>query len=726
MEITSSQLFLYPKSVAQDSTHLSPLQEQRLQEHQQIDPTRDLINWMSAVVPLRPMDEFHPKDGDQQGFMAVSKLPITATDTTNNAGTAKAITMHLPAEDRQSSTFGSQKLNFQNEVPEIKFKSKELMALLIDDTMTSQQKFTAIQDNPENYGLSNRLIIALEQDVINKDKSEILKKDTAHAQSAKASQIITRLNSSPLQLIMSLDNLNPEKKLEQIRDGAIVDQKFLNTLPQDAAEAVALIQQKMIYKPISDEMNAKDLILKRNFSPNPNSPTGENMVSKLTLNYGDLPEITVEWKIPKGVRSSEEIREAMMNNVTTNTSNPDNEPSLDLAKAFNAFTAELPRPKLEETEDDRLSDSLSKRLAEINPEAARQKEILAKLDPIFNKIIESRLTTLNKEQLIEQFFTKLSEGLKIEEPTEDRKYAAIFTQFSNGLQKDQLSAKMKESMISVIRENLAQAEISEILDPSNYPSHKEYTAAVENNKHLGPEMLSDQDLQEKYEDIIKAGFGKNHNDANIPESQLVTQTIAVNTANQTKLEFLPNKEVTGKEVKMPGGVVVHAAGASSKGNSSETFNLRSDNGKFKLEINNGIISLFGPNKDGQEKLTAQINPSGVILLFDENNKNNRTAFTLPTANRPGTFRAQEHFASSNHKYQQALNRKTKKEGFVPQNVTNDGMIRAALSPYGGGLIFRPNGTFGTDFHPNGDIFRYPETIGHKATNQFSDPTKVIL
>ncbi len=30
MEITSSQLFLYPKSVAPDSTHLSPLQEWRL------------------------------------------------------------------------------------------------------------------------------------------------------------------------------------------------------------------------------------------------------------------------------------------------------------------------------------------------------------------------------------------------------------------------------------------------------------------------------------------------------------------------------------------------------------------------------------------------------------------------------------------------------------------------------------------------------------------------
>lgn len=710
MEITSSQLFLYPKSVAQDSTHLSPLQEQRLQEHQQIDPTRDLINWMSAVVPLRPMDEFHPKDGDQQGFMAVSKLPITATDTTNNAGTAKAITMHLPAEDRQSSTFGSQKLNFQNEVPEIKFKSKELMALLIDDTMTSQQKFTAIQDNPENYGLSNRLIIALEQDVINKDKSEILKKDTAHAQSAKASQIITRLNSSPLQLIMSLDNLNPEKKLEQIRDGAIVDQKFLNTLPQDAAEAVALIQQKMIYKPISDEMNAKDLILKRNFSPNPNSPTGENMVSKLTLNYGDLPEITVEWKIPKGVRSSEEIREAMMNNVTTNTSHQDDQSVIDFDLAFSRIINGLPRPKLEEIEEDKkLSNSLNKQIAKFEPEAVRQKQILAALDPIFNRVIESGITTLSKDQLIDEFFTKLSEGLDMKESAANTKYGEIFTKINKNLADNQLSIKLKEAMNTVIKENFTSNEVSKILDPRKYLTHKEYEEAVKNNKHLGPEMLSDQDLQEKYEDIIKAGFGKNHNDANIPESQLVTQTIAVNTANQTKLEFLPNKEVTGKEVKMPGGVVVHAAGASSKGNSSETFNLRSDNGKFKLEINNGIISLFGPNKDGQEKLTAQINPSGVILLFDENNKNNRTAFTLPTANRPETFRAQEHFASSNHKYKQALNRKTKKEGFVPQNVTNDGMIRAALSPYGGGLIFRPNGTFGTDFHPNGDIFRsdYP-------------------
>ncbi len=54
------------------------------------------------------------------------------------------------------------------------------------------------------------------------------------------------------------------------------------------------------------------------------------------------------------------------------------------------------------------------------------------------------------------------------------------------------------------------------------------------------------------------------------------------------------------------------------------------------------------------------------------------------------------------------------------------MIRAALSPYGGGLIFRQNGTFGTDFKSNGDIFRYPETIGAKATNQFSDPKQVIL
>lgn len=121
------------------STILSSVQTRRLEEHGKIVP-RGLINWMSAVVPLRPMDEFHPKDGDQQGFMAVSKLPITEEDNSNAAGTAKAITMHLPAESRQSSTFGSQKLNFQNEVPEIKFKSKELMALLIDDTMTSQQK----------------------------------------------------------------------------------------------------------------------------------------------------------------------------------------------------------------------------------------------------------------------------------------------------------------------------------------------------------------------------------------------------------------------------------------------------------------------------------------------------------------------------------------------------------------------------------------------------------
>jgi hypothetical protein len=206
------------------------------------------------------------------------------------------------------------------------------------------------------------------------------------------------------------------------------------------------------------------------------------------------------------------------------------------------------------------------------------------------------------------------------------------------------------------------------------------------------------------------------------------QTIAVNTANQTKLEFLPNKEVTGKEVKMPGGVVVHAAGASSKGDSSETFNLKSDSGQFRLEINNGIISLFGPNKEGQEKLTAQMNPSGVALLFDENNKNTRKAFTMPTANRPETFRAQKHFdvsSSSKRKFQTALNRR-EREGFVPLNITNDGMMRAVLSPLGGALIFRPNGTFGTDFQPNGDILRYPEAIGPKPTNQFSDPKKVIL
>jgi hypothetical protein len=669
------------------------------------------------------MDQVHPKAGDEQGFMAVSKLPFTEEDTSNAAGTAKAITMHLPAESRQSSTFGSQKLNFQNEVPEIKFKSKELMALLIDDTMTSQQKFTKIMDNPKHYGLSSALIIALEQDVIRKDKLGLFEKNTDHAQSVKASQIITRLNSSPLQLIMGLDNLSPENKLEWISEGAIVDQRFLNTLPQDAAEAVALIQQKMIYKPASDEMAAKDLTLKRRFSPNPNSPSGEHIISELTIKYGDLPAITVKWGIPKGARSAEEIREAMMKLDTTNTSDPDNESSLDLAKAFHDFTASLPRPALEETDDGRLSASLSKRLAETDPEAARQREILTMLDPIFNKIIQSGLTTLNKEQLIEQFFTKLSEGLTIEEPAQDRKYGAIFTALIHDLTKDQLSAKMKESMSSVIRENLAQAEISEILNPNNHPSLEEYTRAVENNRHLGPEMLSYKDLQEKYQDIMQAGFGKNHNDADIPESQLVTQTITVNTENPTKLEFLPNQEVPGKEVKMPGGVVVHTAGAAPKGKPYETFSLRSDNGTFKLEINNGIISLFGPNKEGQEKLTAQVNPSGVTLLFDENNKNTRKAFTMPTANRPETFRAQEHFASSSHKFKQALSRR---EGFVPQNIRNDGMIRAALSPYGGALIFRPNGTFGTDFHPNGDTFRYPETIGSMASNQLSNSTKVVL
>jgi hypothetical protein len=172
MGITSPRLFLYPHAVEPGSTTLSPVHKQRLKEHQQIDP-RSLIAWMSSIVtPLRPLDEVHPKEGDEQGFIAVSKLPITEGDTSNAAGTAKAITMHLPAESRQSSTFGSQKLSFQNEVPEIKFKSKELMALLIDDTMTSQQKFTAIQDNPENYGLSNRLIIALEQDVRRRDQSD--------------------------------------------------------------------------------------------------------------------------------------------------------------------------------------------------------------------------------------------------------------------------------------------------------------------------------------------------------------------------------------------------------------------------------------------------------------------------------------------------------------------------------------------------------------------------
>jgi hypothetical protein len=677
----------------------------------------------SIVTPLRPLDEVHPKEGDEQGFMAVSKLPITEEDTSNAAGTAKAITMHLPAESRQSSTFGSQKLSFQNEVPEIKFKSKELMALLIDDTMTSQQKFTSIMGDPKHYGLSSALIIALEQDVIRKDKLGLFEKNTDHAQSVKASQIITRLNSSPLQLIMSLDNLSPENKLEWIREGAIVDQKFLDTLPQNAAEAVALIQQKMIYKPVYDEMEAKDLRLKRIFSPNPNSPSGEHIISELTIKYGDLPKITVKWEIPKGARSAEEIREAMMNLDTSNTSDPDNKSSLDLAKAFRNFTAGLSRPPLEETDDDGLSASLNRQIAKIHPEAAGQKEILAKLDPIFNRIIESGITTLNKEQLIDHFFAKLSEGLNIEESEAYEKYEKIFTASTQHLNHSALSIKLKEAMSSVIRENLAQAEISEILNPSKYPSHKEYTAAVERNKHLGPEMLSDKDLQEKYQDIMQAGFGKNHNDADIPESQLVTQTITVNTENPTKLEFLPNQEVPGKEVKMPGGVVVHTAGAAPKGKPYETFSLRSDNGTFKLEINNGIISLFGPNKEGQEKLTAQVNPSGVTLLFDENNRNTRPAFTLPTANRPETLRAQEYFASSKRKFQAALSRR---EGFVPQNIRNDGMIRAALSPYGGALIFRPNGTFGTDFHPNGDTFRYPETIGSMASNQLSNSTKVVL
>jgi hypothetical protein len=238
-------------------------------------------------------------------------------------------------------------------------------------------------------------------------------------------------------------------------------------------------------------------------------------------------------------------------------------------------------------------------------------------------------------------------------------------------------------------------------------------------------MQSSDDLQKKYRNILEAGHGKGHNDANIPEDQLVTQTITVNTANQTKLEFLPNKEVTGREVKMPGGVVVNTAGAATKGASLGSFNIRSDNGKFKLEINNGIISLFGPNKNGEEKLTAQINPSGVTLLSDENIRNDREAFTLPTANAPGTDRAREYFKSSNTKYREALKRKSNEGGFVPK-LLDDGMIRAALSPYGGGLIFRQNGTFGTDFKSNGDIFRYPETIGSKATNQFRDPKKVVL
>jgi hypothetical protein len=599
--------------------YLPTPQKQRLQEHQQIDHTRGLINWISAVVlPLRTTDEFNSEEGgDKQGFMAVSKLPITAKDTTNNAGTAKAITMHLPAEGRQSSTFGSQKLTFQNEVPEIKFKSKELMALLIDDT-TNQQKFTTIEENPASYGLSRALIMALEQDVIKKDQSKLFSQSHAYAQSAKASQIITRLNSSPLQLIMSLDNLNPEKKLEQIRDGAIVDQKFLNTLPENAAEAVDLIQQKMIYKPISDKMEAKDLTLERKFSPNPNSPTGEHMVSELTLKYGDLPEIKVEWRIPQGARSAEEIREALeadalreeFTKQTTNT----------LAEEFSRFSKEFSQ------QDKQLTDSLNRRITAINPEITQQKRLLETLDPIFNTVIESGLTTLNKEQLIKLFFTELSKDLKIEESTESR-YGEIFATFSKNLTKDQLSVKMQEAMDTVIKENFTSTKISEILNPIRYGSLKEYQEAVEKNQHLGPEMQSSEALQERYKNILEAGHGKGHSDDKIPESQLVTQTITVNTANQTKLEFSPNKEVAGKEVKMPGGVVVHTAGAATKGNSSETFNLRSDNRQFRLEINNGIISLFGPNKDGKEKLTAQINPSGVALLFDENNKNNRTAFS---------------------------------------------------------------------------------------------------
>ncbi|MFM7458097.1 MAG: hypothetical protein ACKO3R_05500 [bacterium] len=593
---------------------------------------------MSAVVPLRPKDEIHPQDGDQQGFMAVSKLPITATNTTNKAGTAKAITMHLPPEDRQSSTFGSQNLNFQNEVPEIKFKSKELMALLIDDTMTNQQKFTVIEKDPTDYGLSRALIMALEQDVINKDQSKLFSQNHAYAQSAKASQIITRLNSSPLQLIMSLDNLNPEKKLEQIRDGAIVDQKFLSTLPQDAAEAVALIQQKMIYKPISDKMKAKDLTLKRNFSPNPNSPTGEHMLSELTLKYGDLPEITIEWKIPKGIRSAEEIREALeadalreeFTKQATNT----------LAEEFSKFSENFSQ------KDKQLADSLNQRITEVNPEITQQKRLLETLDPVFNTVIESGLTTLSKEQLIQKFFTQLNKGLKTEESTENSRYGEIFATFSKNLTKDQLSVKMKEAMNTVIKENFTPTKISEILNPNRYESLEEYQEAVERNKHLGPEMQLSEDLQTKYKNILEAGHGKGHNDANIPESQLVTQRITVNTENPTELEFLPNKGVPGKEVKMPGGVVVHTAGATAKGTSPSSFNLRSSSEKFRLEINNGIISLFGVNKDGEEKLTAQINPSGVTLLFDENIKNNRTAFTLPTANAPRTDRAREHFNSS--------------------------------------------------------------------------------
>jgi len=404
---------------------------------------------LSIVTPLRPPDGLYPQSDDQQGFMAVSNIPITEKDTTNSIGTAKAITMHLPAEGRQSSTFGSQKLTFQNEVPEIKFKSKELMALLIDDT-TNQQKFTAIEKDPTDYGLSRALIMALEQDVIKKDQSKLFSQSHAYAQSAKASQIITRLNSSPLQLIMSLDTLTPEKKLKQIRDDAIVDPKFLNTLPGNAAEAVALIQQKMIYKPISDKMEAKDLTLERKFSPNPNSPTGEHMVSELTLKYGDLPEITVEWRIPKGARSAEEIREALeadalreeFTKQTTNT----------LAEEFSRFSKEF------FNKDEKLIDSLNRRITEINPEITQQKRLLKTLDPIFNTVIESGLTTLNKEQLIQNFFTQLNEGLKIEESTESR-YGEIFATFSKNLTKDQLSVKMQEAMDTVIKENFTSTKI---------------------------------------------------------------------------------------------------------------------------------------------------------------------------------------------------------------------------------------------------------------------------
>jgi hypothetical protein len=656
--------------------------------------------------------------------MVVSKLPITETGTTNNAGTAKAVTMHLPAEDRQSSTFGSQNLNFQNEVPEIKFKSKELMALLIDDNMTNQQKFTEIKDDPRKYGLNPTLIAALEQDVINKDKSGYFKNTNPQAQLAKATEIMTRLNSSPLQLIMSLDTtLSPSQKLQQIRDGAIVDSKFLDTLPEDAVKAVALIQQKMIYKPVSETMEAKDLKLKRDFSPNPNSPTGENMVSKLTLNYGDLPEITVEWKIPKGVRSSEEIREALESSAGQDL-------AAEFSKHIGSYEDLFREISKQFTQANQLlSQSLEQRIAETDPEAARKRATAKAFDgltKVFNQIASSGLTTLTQEELIRKFFAKLGENLEIEGLEQDTKYEKIFAKFDKDLTSEELSVKMTEAMRSVIKENLTPATIPDILNPSNYETHKEYAEAVKNNRDRGPEMLSNEDLQEKYKDIMEAGFGKNHDDANIPENQLVTQTITVNTANQTKLEFFPNKEVTGKEVKMPGGVVVYAAGAATKGASDQTLHLKSENGKFRLEINNGIISLFGPNKEGQEKLTAQINPSGVTLLFDENNTNTRTAFTLPTTNLPGTDRARQHFASSNHKYQQALKKKTNEGGFVPQNITNDGMIRAALSPFGGGLIFRPNGTFGTKFDPNGDIFRYPETVDTNHSNQFSDQKKLIL